>query len=998
MVAGNTEESSLGSARGRFLEGLSRKAIELRGAVALLTESPGAEGPRDDLLRRLNALLASSLVFRNDVLAQALTECIERLDAAREQQRSLDAGELELLAALVRRLPELRGEPPREEPFALAHALSSHAESAQLVAHAGELGPSHGRFSVEPRDGAELASQAAQELSTAPADDDIERAIDQLALAEGPAPTFTPRAPSELAQELADDLGKDEPREESTPAPLLAHGQPLLQRVLHVLVITTEHERRDLLDALRSDSVRVSLVDGMDELLASVRDDTPDLVLADEQLAQECGLIVRLRDEAQADFVPVVLIGGDAPLAGDAGDARIARPFMAHELIRALGSATGTLVDALAPSDIGALTVEEVAERVADEVRHGLVASATQGRLQQVPLGHGADVMAATFHAISELRSAIVRESGGRVRFSARPPERGPALVIPGVEPVSEQERKLFGRRILLVEGDTAIVLLLANVLRAHGATVRELTNGREALAAALHERPDLIVAGARVPELDAFALTRELAREPLLSDVPLLLLPSKEQLLTRGKEQSSLALDVAAQIVATAVALLAPRREIEERLRAPGHVRGTLEGTGVVALLRSVRRTRPDARICIRDPWNLFECELREGRLAQITRTACDGSFVRNDRALPQLLGTRAARFVVREGEGPLKISFDGTLDEVLTRGAQQLGAQIAALTGARLDRVARVVFDGDAYALLVQLTPRAVRSLIERLHGGEAPLKLLRSGAVERDVLEPLLVDMARRGALCGVLGSAGQDLVVEALHEREGAQPIELASPLSIVPPPPNPVISVLPSGTDTKPLSAPRRADTASRPSEPPSARPELKSAASRAREASVSDASELAAAQAEARRSRSTIAAWSVALLALGVVGVLVAREPGTDTVAVEAIGGPAAEPTPVAPALAPAPAAPIQDSQGLVLYDEIRDGVSVAPDQGLVIVEAVGTLLGATVWVDERLLGTPPLRTALPAGVHELAIKRGDAMSYRFVTVHPGKTWVLRDP
>ena len=59
----------------------------------------------------------------------------------------------------------------------------------------------------------------------------------------------------------------------------------------------------------------------------------------------------------------------------------------------------------------------------------------------------------------------------------------------------------------------------------------------------------------------------------------------------------------------------------LETQLAGPSEVRGNLEGTGVVSLLRSVRRTRPDARVTLRDAWNLFECEYREGRFAQLTR-----------------------------------------------------------------------------------------------------------------------------------------------------------------------------------------------------------------------------------------------------------------------------------------------------------------------------------------------------------------------------------------
>ncbi len=69
MAAGKGEDTALGTAHGRFVESLPRKAIELRGAIALLTATPAAEGPREDMRRRLHTLYASAVVFRNEALA-----------------------------------------------------------------------------------------------------------------------------------------------------------------------------------------------------------------------------------------------------------------------------------------------------------------------------------------------------------------------------------------------------------------------------------------------------------------------------------------------------------------------------------------------------------------------------------------------------------------------------------------------------------------------------------------------------------------------------------------------------------------------------------------------------------------------------------------------------------------------------------------------------------------------------------------------------------------
>jgi hypothetical protein len=184
----------------------------------------------------------------------------------------------------------------------------------------------------------------------------------------------------------------------------------------------------------------------------------------------------------------------------------------------------------------------------------------------------------------------------------------------------------------------------------------------------------------------------------------------------------------------------------------------------------------------------------------------------------------------------------------------------------------------------------------------------------------------------------------------------------------------------------------------------SAPPDPRSAAAiaRGRESSLTDASELAAAAAEARRSRSTLAAWTVALLALGAVAFFVAREPAGSDLPVEALGSDSArrgQPSAASPSQAQRPSQQPIEVDGFAVYEGLLDAaVAVPSDQALLIVEATPALTGATVWLNDRELGAPPQQLALPEGVHELAIKRGDAMSYRFVSVHRGKTWVLRNP
>src|SRR5439155_26419838 len=127
------------------------------------------------------------------------------------------------------------------------------------------------------------------------------------------------------------------------------------------------------------------------------------------------------------------------------------------------------------------------------------------------------------------------------------------------------------------------VTWFLAGVLRAAGATVRELHDGVRALAAAYETGPDLVISDLLMPGLDGFALCRTLKRDVVLRDVPVLLLSWKEDLLQRVREIGADADGYlrkeasAAAIVQRAREVLRPRHRVGVRLESQGEVRGRL-------------------------------------------------------------------------------------------------------------------------------------------------------------------------------------------------------------------------------------------------------------------------------------------------------------------------------------------------------------------------------------------------------------------------------------
>jgi DNA-binding response OmpR family regulator len=946
MTDGQKKDTALGVARARFVEGLDRKAQELKASVALLVGSPGAERPREEMRRRLHALYASAQVFRLEPLAAALKDAIQRLDAARERKRPLGEDDLEVLTALSRDLPTLAAQvdtvrrtsaPPASRPASVAGVRSQVAASPAGAsateglapprageAASGSPGPGRGlavdqdlsrRWDDEPTVAgadAEFRARAAMEAmredmargaesggdpagaspptsggaarvrtgtlgglgpaapvpvvatpqgTTSPAapgpppfaraaaaerldtharDQEAEPTPEFPVATASAAPAGAPAAPqaavSAASSPSASGVGaggarppsvrpaptgtftasRPPPREPPASAPtgggMPAAGRsgarptsPLAATVTSVLVVDTAEWQAKVRAALPADRYELLAAASPEEGLRLARSAAPDVVLIDRAVVTREGsdFIARLRSDPLTDFVPVILLvpPGTTPDPIEArqlgADEVLPRAFDAATLERAIARATGPL-EAGSFASLGDATVEQIADRLAAIIREGLVGAAEAGRDVAVPLGDGAEVLAAAWSAVARVRAHVAQRSAGRVRFRDVPRRGGPAVLalVDDDETAAEVEREtevsLDGRRILVVDDDPAIVWFFAGLLREAGAEVVEAADGREALGALRRSSFDLVVSDILMPNLDGFALCRELRRDPALAAVPVILLSWKEDLLSRMRELRAGASGYlrkeagATQILGRIRDVLRPRARLEAQLRAGGEVRGAVERIGVPTLLATVAAHVPDARITVRDAANLFEVDLRGRELAHVSRTATDGSFARGEAALMQLLGVSAGRFTVSASDVPVRRTFEGPLSATLSDAAARLGALVDAVSGTGLSHVARVVLDEDTLASWASAATEVERAIAERLRSGESPRELLSSGAVAPQVLEDVLVDLGKRGVLRRVLGPAGEDRVAVALEARRrhpdrafGASP-QLAAP--------------------------------------------------------------------------------------------------------------------------------------------------------------------------------------------------------------------------
>ncbi|MGC4090756.1 MAG: response regulator [Polyangiaceae bacterium] len=512
--------------------------------------------------------------------------------------------------------------------------------------------------------------------------------------------------------------------------------------------------------------------------LASVRSAGPDAVIIDGDRRGARELLEGVRSDDLIAPTAVIVVGtfgspeaASGYLAAGA-DRVLPKPASPEALRRALLELRESASRARAPREpVGELSVEELAERIALEVRRGLTDSVELGgKAARIGFGDGADVLGAVWGAVARVRELVTLRSAGNVRFMAV----GPEGAVP-VAPWMGEERRagergarsgrgaedvaLKGRRIVVADDDPAVVWFLSGLLKAVGAEVLEAHDGERALERTFETWPDLVVSDVLMPRRDGFSLCHEIKRDVVVRDVPVILLSWKEDLLQRVRELGAsadgyLRKEAAASTVIERVReVLRPRARIEQRLRVGGEVRGRLDGLTPRLILELLVAACPDATLSIRDAVYLYEVQVRGGRLKSLTRSASDGSFERGPKVLMSLLGVSAGRFVVEPNSTPCRAEFDSALSSLVEEPVRRARSALSALAAQNLPHVVGVDIDLDAVGGYFACTPDSARALIERLSQGGSPRQMLLTGEVSAWLLEAVLSDLARRGAIRSV-----------------------------------------------------------------------------------------------------------------------------------------------------------------------------------------------------------------------------------------------------
>lgn len=213
------EDTALGLARTRFIEALPQKAAELHASIARVRETNEDEPSRDELRRRFHALYASSQVFRIEPLARSLKSCLDAIDEARAEKRSIAESELRKFASILDAIPELAA---GERASLVPEVSSGDAQGSQKAYSP----PSPGEMARAPKSAAGVGNRSMSRPSL-PA---IERR---------PSMSFRPRArssPSNIAagREFTSRRAAETLRCDRVLVLMMIGGEPITQRILPV--------------------------------------------------------------------------------------------------------------------------------------------------------------------------------------------------------------------------------------------------------------------------------------------------------------------------------------------------------------------------------------------------------------------------------------------------------------------------------------------------------------------------------------------------------------------------------------------------------------------------------------------------------------------------------------------------------------------------------------------------------------------------------------------
>ncbi|MCL2825270.1 MAG: response regulator, partial [Polyangiaceae bacterium] len=544
-----------------------------------------------------------------------------------------------------------------------------------------------------------------------------------------------------------------------------------------------------------NDTIDIHRSTDLPNALELTRAIAPDVIVLDADLPGAANLCKTLARDPFAESIPIVTIGvfyqpHESELFTANGVAAVlTKPISPPILYRSVRAAVTPPNPNHTNEPIGLVTVQNLAELLAKQLKSGLLDTVRrESTTATVDFGQGTELRAAIWSTIARVRELLSVKSGGAIRF----PTAGPIAIpiAPSLDVASRDNDladtnptatpMLPNRRVLVVDDDPAVTWFLCGLFRAHGAEAKDAPDGIRALDTAYRFDPDLIVTDTLMPSLDGFGLCRALKRDPLLRDVPVILLAWKEALLQRIRDlgvgtDGYLRREATSEaILRTVNECLRPRTQIEDQLQRTTEAQGRLGSITTRTLIRIAEKSMPNASISIRNTSHLFDIQIRDGSVAWVSRTACDGSRIEGENALVPLLHLKSGRFHIKQPD-PTQLDSARTPTQQLQAPFHHTVVQIAVearaaqslLDTTNLDRVRSVVLCPDLLDL--DESSELVCDALVAIAAGTSPQQVVELGIAPTEAVEQALADAVAKKAVVAVIDHYGKDLLAPAVDHQ-------------------------------------------------------------------------------------------------------------------------------------------------------------------------------------------------------------------------------------
>ena len=180
---------------------------------------------------------------------------------------------------------------------------------------------------------------------------------------------------------------------------------------------------------------------------------------------------------------------------------------------------------------------------------------------------------------------------------------------------------ELLRPRMLVVDDEQDITVLLAKSLERAGFKVSTASDGRQAMDASLQTPFDLILADLSMPRMDGWEMLRMLKADHRTSEIPVVVLSAHDDYRETLRAARAGAYDYLGKtgrsevIVSAALRAITPRLETLFHLVEKQPVEVRTQAIGLQWILRALARMKATGTLFLRDDWGGYRVEVKEGR-----------------------------------------------------------------------------------------------------------------------------------------------------------------------------------------------------------------------------------------------------------------------------------------------------------------------------------------------------------------------------------------------